>query len=236
VGAGFVESLARPGGGATGFTQYEYGMSGKWLTLGAQSSSSNPIRFDGTGPLPLGGTLNVQQITNTIVGNAFFGSDSGTYDLATIFLQTGPQSSGVFPVLPGPIFSTFAFSIPTVDFLFGGVTWNTIQDDTLQPTFSGTLTIFSLGGDAAFLAAFANPTALLEFTTTSLVPVRTLDQLAVTFETGFGGLASGRVSTITPVPGPIAGAGLPGLILACGVLLALARHRHKKRLNISPTS
>ena len=33
VGAGFVESLARPGGNATGFTQYEYGMSGKWLEL-----------------------------------------------------------------------------------------------------------------------------------------------------------------------------------------------------------
>jgi putative ABC transport system substrate-binding protein len=33
VGAGFVENLARPGGSATGFTQYEYGMSGKWLEL-----------------------------------------------------------------------------------------------------------------------------------------------------------------------------------------------------------
>jgi putative ABC transport system substrate-binding protein len=33
VGAGFVASLARPGGNATGFTSYEYGMSGKWLEL-----------------------------------------------------------------------------------------------------------------------------------------------------------------------------------------------------------
>ena len=33
VGAGFVASLARPGGNATGFTVYEYGISGKWLEL-----------------------------------------------------------------------------------------------------------------------------------------------------------------------------------------------------------
>jgi putative ABC transport system substrate-binding protein len=33
VGAGFVNSLARPGGNATGFTSYEYSLSGKWLDL-----------------------------------------------------------------------------------------------------------------------------------------------------------------------------------------------------------
>ncbi|MFL6972443.1 MAG: ABC transporter substrate-binding protein, partial [Xanthobacteraceae bacterium] len=33
VGAGFVASLAQPGGNATGFTLFEYGMSGKWLEL-----------------------------------------------------------------------------------------------------------------------------------------------------------------------------------------------------------
>jgi putative ABC transport system substrate-binding protein len=33
VGAGFVDSLARPGGNATGFTLFEYGMGAKWLEM-----------------------------------------------------------------------------------------------------------------------------------------------------------------------------------------------------------
>jgi ABC-type uncharacterized transport system substrate-binding protein len=33
VGAGFVDSLARPGGNATGFISFDYGISGKWLEL-----------------------------------------------------------------------------------------------------------------------------------------------------------------------------------------------------------
>jgi putative ABC transport system substrate-binding protein len=33
VGAGYVKSLARPGGNATGFTNFEYSLSGKWIQL-----------------------------------------------------------------------------------------------------------------------------------------------------------------------------------------------------------
>jgi ABC-type uncharacterized transport system substrate-binding protein len=33
VGAGFVDSLARPGGNVTGFMEFEYAQSGKWLEL-----------------------------------------------------------------------------------------------------------------------------------------------------------------------------------------------------------
>jgi putative tryptophan/tyrosine transport system substrate-binding protein len=40
VGAGFVDSLARPGANVTGFMLFEYGMSGKWLELLKQIAPS----------------------------------------------------------------------------------------------------------------------------------------------------------------------------------------------------
>jgi putative ABC transport system substrate-binding protein len=40
VGAGFVESLSRPGGNVTGFLTFEYGLSAKWLELLKQIAPS----------------------------------------------------------------------------------------------------------------------------------------------------------------------------------------------------
>jgi putative ABC transport system substrate-binding protein len=58
VGAGFVATLARPGGNVTGFTNFEYGVSGKWLELLKQIAPNitrvavlrDPTNPAGTGP------------------------------------------------------------------------------------------------------------------------------------------------------------------------------------------
>ena len=50
VGAGLIESMAHPGGNATGFVQFEYTLSGKWLELlqrdrAEREANSGPSQF-----------------------------------------------------------------------------------------------------------------------------------------------------------------------------------------------
>ena len=81
VGSGMVTSLARPGGNATGFTQFEYSLSGKWLEL-------------------------LKQIAPSVARTAVlrdFGSSGGIGQWAII--QAGASSSGVeaFPINMGEV-------------------------------------------------------------------------------------------------------------------------------------
>ncbi len=69
VGAGFVESLARPGGNVTGFTQFEYSTSGKWLELLKQIAprvERAAVLRDAAAPSGMGQFAAIQAVTATV--------------------------------------------------------------------------------------------------------------------------------------------------------------------------
>lgn len=68
VGSGFVDSLSQPGGNATGFMQFEYGLSGKWLELLKQIAPSLTraiILWDPTIPAGIGQFAIIQSVATS---------------------------------------------------------------------------------------------------------------------------------------------------------------------------
>src|SRR5262245_387262 len=69
VGAGFVQSLARPGGNATGFTNFEYSMRGKWVELLKQippRATRVAVLRDSSGPAGLGQFGAIQAVAQSL--------------------------------------------------------------------------------------------------------------------------------------------------------------------------
>jgi putative ABC transport system substrate-binding protein len=69
VGGGIVESLARPGGNITGFMQFEYSLSGKWLELLKQIAPSvtrAAVLRDTTNPIGTGQFAVIQAVAPSL--------------------------------------------------------------------------------------------------------------------------------------------------------------------------
>ena len=110
--------------------------------------------------------------------------------------------------------------------IIDGVTYVLSVIDTLNAAFSfgpgATVTNLSPGsgsGGGAWEVAFANP---LSFASIQFSPGPTAGTTAPQADYAFGSL------TTAAVPGPIVGAGLPGLMMALGGLVILARRRRNQ--------
>ena len=69
VSAGFVQSLARPGGNATGFTNFEYSTSGKWVELLKQiapRATHAVVLRDPTSPAGIGQLGAIQSVAHSL--------------------------------------------------------------------------------------------------------------------------------------------------------------------------
>jgi putative ABC transport system substrate-binding protein len=69
VGSGFVDSLSRPGGNATGFMQFEYSLSGKWLELLKQIAprvTRAAVVWDPTLPAGIGQFAIIQSVASSL--------------------------------------------------------------------------------------------------------------------------------------------------------------------------
>jgi putative ABC transport system substrate-binding protein len=69
VGSGFVDSLSHPGGNATGFMQFEYSLSGKWLELLKQIApgiTRAAVLWDPSVPAGIGQFAVIQSVAPTL--------------------------------------------------------------------------------------------------------------------------------------------------------------------------
>src|SRR5215467_286927 len=106
VGAGFVDSLGRPGGNVTGFMQFEYSLSGKWLELLKQIAPSvtqaavlrDPALTAGIGQFAI--IQSVAQSVGVDVAPINVGDAPGIERAIDAFAS---ESNGGLIVLPGPL-------------------------------------------------------------------------------------------------------------------------------------
>jgi putative tryptophan/tyrosine transport system substrate-binding protein len=96
VGAGFVDSLARPSGNATGFTLFEYGLSGKWLELVKEIAppiTRAAVLRDPASPAESGMFTAVQSVAPTVGVelSPFEMLDAGEIERAITAFASGPN-------------------------------------------------------------------------------------------------------------------------------------------------
>ena len=193
------------------------------ITLGGTAGG---IHLTGTGTL-VNGTIDAGTGDGTLL-NGLGAIIAGNYTLGAVSFTAGPNSAEQYPItVQSPVSEALTYSDSAGNALTGDIHWSFLQDNTDKPKFFGSMTVLTSSGSAAFTGAFIpGSSGDIDWITTTLLPgFPTLDALIAARGTETVGISAGEVAG---VPGPVAGAGLPGLIAACGGLLGWWRRRTRQ--------
>jgi len=162
-------------------------------------------------------------------GPATFGSDTGKFTLGAATYVLGNFNGTVFTSVTGPS-ESFNYTGNDGDTLTGNITWTSVSGNNPNViTLAGTLSIASVSGDLNFTSDF--PAGFSTSAQWSIVGIGSLTL------SQFGALPSALVDdptysgaitpAVVPTPGPIVGAGIPGLLAGLGSLVAFACRRKR---------